>query len=233
MVQKPNLDQWKALAAKQLKGQSPDTWIGTPRRHSGKTPLHRRRSGKNGTSGRPARLCALCARAHGHHVRRTALDHPPVCRFSTAKESNAFYRRNLAAGQKGLSVAFDLATHRGYDSDHPRVVGRCGQGRRGHRFGGGHEDPVRSDPLERDVGFHDHERRRAAHSGHVHRGRRRAGRAQEQLTGTIQNDILKEYLTRNTYIYPPVPSMRIVADIIAHCSANMPRSTRSASAAIT
>eukprot|EP01036_Dinobryon_divergens_P027104 gene27104-35822_t len=94
--------------------------------------------------------------------------------FSTAEESNLFYRRNLAAGQQGLSVAFDLATHRGYDSDHPRVVG--------------------------DVGV-----------------------SQAKLSGTIQNDILKEYMVRNTYIYPPEPSMKIIQDIFAYTSQHMPK----------
>ena len=124
--------------------------------------------------------------------------------FSTAEESNAFYRRNLAAGQKGLSVAFDLATHRGYDSDNERVVGRCRQGGRGDRFGRGHEDPLRPDPARADVGLDDDERRGAAGDGVLHRRRRRAGRrARKDLSGTIQNDILKEFMVRNTYIYPP------------------------------
>ena len=96
--------------------------------------------------------------------------------FSTAEESNAFYRRNLAAGQKGLSVAFDLATHRGYDSDHERVVGRRRQGGRGDRLGRGHEDPLRPDPARPDVGVDDDERRRAADHGLLHRRGRGAGR---------------------------------------------------------
>ena len=143
--------------------------------------------------------------------------------FSTAEESNAFYRRNLAAGQKGLSVAFDLATHRGYDSDHARVVGRRRQGRRGDRLRRGHEDPVRPDSARSDVGLDDHERRRAAHHGVLHRRCRRAGRKPEKLSGTIQNDILKEFMVRNTYIYPPAPSMRIVGDIFRYCAEKMPK----------
>ncbi len=143
--------------------------------------------------------------------------------FSTAEESNAFYRRNLAAGQKGLSVAFDLATHRGYDSDHPRVHGDVGKA-------GVAIDTVRDMeilfdgiPLDQMSRQHDDERRGAAGAG-VLRGRRRAaGVRQEQLAGTIQNDILKEFMVRNTYIYPPEPSMRIVSDIIAYCSENLPK----------
>jgi hypothetical protein len=110
------------------------------------------------TSG-PCPVCPLCPRSHGHHVCRRPWTIRQYAGFSTAKESNAFYRRNLAAGQKGLSVAFDLATHRGYDSDHPRVVRRCGQSRRGHRLGGGYENPLRPDSPGPDVGLHDHERR--------------------------------------------------------------------------
>ena len=96
--------------------------------------------------------------------------------FSTAEESNAFYRRNLAAGQMGLSVAFDLATHRGYDSDHPRVVGDVGKAGRGHRLGRGHEDPLRRHPARQDVGVDDDERRGAAGAGQLRRRRRGAGR---------------------------------------------------------
>ena len=96
--------------------------------------------------------------------------------FSTAEESNAFYRRNLAAGQQGVSVAFDLATHRGYDSDHPRVVGDVGKAGRGDRLGRGHEDPLRRHPPREDVGVDDDERRRAPGAGQLRRGRRGAGR---------------------------------------------------------
>ena len=95
--------------------------------------------------------------------------------FSTAEESNAFYRRNLAAGQKGLSVAFDLATHRGYDSDHERVTGDVGKAGRGNRLDPRHEDLVRPDSARPDVGVDDHERRGAPHHGVLHCGRRRAG----------------------------------------------------------
>jgi methylmalonyl-CoA mutase N-terminal domain/subunit len=91
--------------------------------------------------------------------------------FSTAEESNAFYRKNLAAGQKGLSVAFDLATHRGYDSDHPAGDRRCRQGRRGDRFSRGHEDPVRRHSAGRDERVDDHERRHHPGAGDVHRRR--------------------------------------------------------------
>ena len=143
--------------------------------------------------------------------------------FSTAEESNAFYRRNLAAGQKGLSVAFDLATHRGYDSDHSRVVGDVGKA-------GVAIDTVRDMEILFDQIPLDEMSVSMTMNGAVLPvlafyiiAAERAGVAQEKLSGTIQNDILKEFMVRNTYIYPPAPSMRIVSDIIAYTSAHMPR----------
>ncbi|KLE34617.1 methylmalonyl-CoA mutase [Aurantiacibacter luteus] len=143
--------------------------------------------------------------------------------FSTAEESNAFYRRNLAAGQKGLSVAFDLATHRGYDSDHPRVVGDVGKA-------GVAIDTVRDMEILFDQIPLDEMSVSMTMNGAVIPvmafyivAAERAGVAQDQLSGTIQNDILKEFMVRNTYIYPPEPSMRIVSDIIAYTSAHMPK----------
>ena len=143
--------------------------------------------------------------------------------FSTAKESNAFYRRNLAAGQKGLSVAFDLPTHRGYDSDNPRVVGDVGKA--GVAIDSVEDMKILFDQIPLDqmsVSMTMNGAVLPVMAGYIVAAEEQ-GVAQEQLTGTIQNDILKEYLTRNTYIYPPEPSMRIVSDIIAYCSENMPR----------
>jgi methylmalonyl-CoA mutase len=143
--------------------------------------------------------------------------------FSTAKESNEFYRRNLASGQKGLSVAFDLATHRGYDSDHPRVAGDVGKA-------GVAIDSV----LDMKILF-DHIPLDQMSVSMTMNGAvlpimafyivaaEEQGVKPAQLSGTIQNDILKEFMVRNTYIYPPAPSMRIVADIFSFCSKNMPR----------
>ncbi|RXT04190.1 methylmalonyl-CoA mutase [Ammoniphilus sp. CFH 90114] len=143
--------------------------------------------------------------------------------FSTAEESNAFYRRNLAAGQKGLSIAFDLATHRGYDSDHPRVVGDVGKA--GVAVDSILDMKILFDGIPLDkmsvsmtmngavlpiMAFYIV----AAEEQGVHLS---------QLSGTIQNDILKEYMVRNTYIYPPEPSMRIIADIFAYTSKHMPK----------
>jgi len=143
--------------------------------------------------------------------------------FSTAEESNAFYRRNLAAGQKGLSIAFDLATHRGYDSDHPRVVGDVGKA-------GVAVDSI----LDMNILFDRIPLDKMSVSMTMNGAvlpvmafyivaAERQGVKPEQLTGTIQNDILKEYMVRNTYIYPPGQSMRIIADIFAFTSKNMPK----------
>lgn len=143
--------------------------------------------------------------------------------FSTAEESNAFYRRNLAMGQKGLSIAFDLATHRGYDSDHPRVVGDVGKA-------GVAVDSI----LDMKILF-DHIPLDQMSVSMTMNGAvlpimafyivaaEEQGVKWEQLTGTIQNDILKEYMVRNTYIYPPLPSMQIIADIFSFTSKYMPK----------
>ena len=143
--------------------------------------------------------------------------------FSTAGESNAFYRRNLAAGQKGLSVAFDLPTHRGYDSDHPRVVGDVGKA--GVAIDTVEDMKILFDriPLDRmSVSMTMNGAVIPVMAMYIIAAEEQ-GVSREQLGGTIQNDILKEYFTRNTYIYPPAPSMRIVADIIGYCSKFMPR----------
>ncbi len=143
--------------------------------------------------------------------------------FSTAEESNAFYRRNLAAGQKGLSVAFDLATHRGYDSDHPRVVGDVGKA--GVAIDSIEDMKILFDgiPLkEMSVSMTMNGAVLPVLAMFVAAGEEQ-GASQADLTGTIQNDILKEFMVRNTYIYPPEMSMRIVGDIIEYTSQHMPR----------
>jgi methylmalonyl-CoA mutase len=143
--------------------------------------------------------------------------------FSTAEESNAFYRRNLAAGQKGLSVAFDLATHRGYDSDHPRVVGDVGKA--GVAIDSVEDMKILFDGIPLDqmsVSMTMNGAVIPILAFFIVTGEEQ-GVPVEQLDGTIQNDILKEFMVRNTYIYPPEPSMRIVSDIIAYTSANMPK----------
>jgi methylmalonyl-CoA mutase len=143
--------------------------------------------------------------------------------FSTAEDSNAFYRRNLAAGQKGLSVAFDLATHRGYDSDHPRVVGDVGKA--GVAIDTLEDMKILFDGIPLDTMSVSMTMNGAVLPVMAFYivAAEEAGVTQAQLSGTIQNDILKEFAVRNTYIYPPAPSMRIVADIIAYTSQHMPR----------
>jgi methylmalonyl-CoA mutase len=143
--------------------------------------------------------------------------------FSTAEESNAFYRRNLAAGQKGLSVAFDLATHRGYDSDHPRVRGDVGMA--GVAIDSIYDARTLFDgiPLdEMSVSMTMNGAVLPVLALYIVAAEEQ-GVKPEQLTGTIQNDILKEFMVRNTYIYPPAPSMRIISDIFAFTAAKMPR----------
>ncbi|MEZ5048961.1 MAG: methylmalonyl-CoA mutase family protein [Saprospiraceae bacterium] len=143
--------------------------------------------------------------------------------FSTAEESNAFYKKNLAQGQKGLSVAFDLPTHRGYDSDHPRVVGDVG-------MAGVAIDTVEDMKKLFDGIPLDQMSVSMTMNGAVIPvmafyivAAMEQGVSLEKLSGTIQNDILKEFMVRNTYIYPPTPSMRIISDIFAYTAANMPR----------
>ena len=143
--------------------------------------------------------------------------------FSTAEASNAFYRRNLAGGQKGLSVAFDLATHRGYDSDHPRVVGDVGKA-------GVAIDTVEDMKILFDQIPLDQMSVSMTMNGAVIPilafyivAAEEQGVSPERLSGTIQNDILKEFMVRNTYIYPPGPSMRLVGDIFAYCARHMPK----------
>ncbi|WP_067733619.1 methylmalonyl-CoA mutase [Novosphingobium naphthalenivorans] len=143
--------------------------------------------------------------------------------FSTAEESNAFYRRNLAAGQKGLSVAFDLATHRGYDSDHPRVVGDVGKA--GVAIDSVEDMKILFDgiPLgEMSVSMTMNGAVIPCLAFYIIAAEEQ-GVSPDQLTGTIQNDILKEFMVRNTYIYPPEPSMRIISDIFAYTADNMPK----------
>ena len=143
--------------------------------------------------------------------------------FSTAEESNRFYRENLAAGQMGLSIAFDLATHRGYDSDHPRVVGDVGKA--GVAIDSVEDMKILFDgiPLDRmSVSMTMNGAVLPVLAGYIVAAEEQGVR-QDELSGTIQNDILKEFMVRNTYIYPPGPSMRIVADIIEYTARHMPK----------
>ncbi|HEU02826.1 MAG TPA: methylmalonyl-CoA mutase, partial [Aurantimonas coralicida] len=143
--------------------------------------------------------------------------------FSTAQKSNAFYRRNLAAGQKGLSVAFDLATHRGYDSDHPRVAGDVGMA------GVAIDSIIDMRQLFDGIPLDEMSVSMTMNGAVLPvlalyvAAAEEQGVAQKDLSGTIQNDILKEFMVRNTYIYPPKHSMRIISDIFAYTSKHMPK----------
>jgi methylmalonyl-CoA mutase len=212
-------DQWQTLAAKEARGADlsrdtlegitlkpvygPDDVAGIDSGYPGVAPFTR---GPYATmySGRPWTIRQYAG-------------------FSTAEESNAFYRRNLAAGQKGLSVAFDLATHRGYDSDHPRVTGDVGKA--GVAIDSVEDMKLLFDgiPLdEMSVSMTMNGAVLPVLAFYIVAGEEQ-GVDRKLLSGTIQNDILKEFAVRNTYIYPPEPSMRIVSDIIAYTSAEMPK----------
>jgi methylmalonyl-CoA mutase len=212
-----NIDQWKKAAEKEVKGRDL-TWH-TPEGIAVKPLYTAEDAGDPGLPGfapftRGVRASMYAGRPWT--IRQYA-------GFSTAEESNAFYRRNLAAGQKGLSVAFDLATHRGYDSDHPRVVGDVGKA--GVAIDSVEDMKILFDGIPLDqmsVSMTMNGAVIPILAFFIVAGEEQ-GVDQAQLDGTIQNDILKEFMVRNTYIYPPEPSMRIVSDIIAYTSAHMPK----------
>jgi methylmalonyl-CoA mutase len=221
---RPDLDDWRAAVARDLKGTDPDelTWH-TPEGIDVK-PLYTAADldGVDGVDSLPGFAPFL------RGVRATMYANRPwtirqYAGFSTAEESNAFYRRNLAAGQMGLSVAFDLATHRGYDSDHPRVEGDVGKA--GVAIDSVEDMKILFDeiPLEKmSVSMTMNGAVLPTLACFIVAGEEQ-GVDQAQLSGTIQNDILKEFMVRNTYIYPPEPSMRIVSDIIQYTADHMPR----------
>jgi methylmalonyl-CoA mutase len=218
-------DDWRALASKEMKGGDPDSLIWQTPEGIVVKPLYTAED-LEGIEVTGAGLPGFAPYLRGPRATMYAA-RPWTVRqyagFSTAEESNAFYRANLRAGQKGLSVAFDLATHRGYDSDHPRVVGDVGKA--GVAIDSVEDMKVLFDgiPLgEMSVSMTMNGAVLPVLAGYVVAAEEQ-GVSQAQLAGTIQNDILKEFMVRNTYIYPPGPSMRIVADIIAHTAVNMPR----------
>jgi methylmalonyl-CoA mutase len=221
---KKSIDDWRELATKESKGRSPDelTWD-TPEGIAVK-PLYTAEDleGLEHVDSLPG----MAPYVRGPKATMYA-GRPWTVRqyagFSTAEESNAFYRKNLEAGQTGLSVAFDLATHRGYDSDHPRVVGDVGKA--GVAIDSIEDMKILFDgiPLDKmSVSMTMNGAALPIMAMYIVAGEEQ-GVTPGQLAGTLQNDILKEFMVRNTYIYPPAPSMRIVSDIIAYTSANMPR----------
>ncbi len=221
---KPSLDDWRALATKELKGADPDTLIHDTLEGIPVKPLYTA-ADTNGLD-HMGSLPGLAPFTRGPRATMYA-GRPWTIRqyagFSTAEESNAFYRRNLAAGQQGVSVAFDLATHRGYDSDHPRVEGDVGKA--GVAIDSVEDMKILFDdiPLDRvSVSMTMNGAVIPILASFIVAGEEQ-GHEKSVLSGTIQNDILKEFMVRNTYIYPPEPSMRIIADIIAYTSAEMPK----------
>jgi methylmalonyl-CoA mutase len=224
VTDRPNLDDWRKLAAQDLKGADPDALVWHTPEGIDVKPLYTA-ADLDGVDGLDS-LPGYAPFTRG--VRATMYANRPwtirqYAGFSTAEESNAFYRRNLAAGQMGLSVAFDLATHRGYDSDHPRVEGDVGKA--GVAIDSVEDMKILFDriPLEKmSVSMTMNGAVLPTLAAFVVAGEEQ-GVDQAQLSGTIQNDILKEFMVRNTYIYPPEPSMRIVADIIEHTAEHMPR----------
>lgn len=217
IMSKPTLSDWQTAAEKEVKGK--DLAWHTPEGIAVKPLYTADDAGDPGLPGfapftRGVRASMYAGRPWT--IRQYA-------GFSTAEESNAFYRRNLAAGQKGLSVAFDLATHRGYDSDHPRVVGDVGKA--GVAIDSVEDMKILFDGIPLDqmsVSMTMNGAVIPILAFFIVAGEEQ-GVSKAQLDGTIQNDILKEFMVRNTYIYPPEPSMRIVSDIIAYTSAHMPK----------
>ena len=215
---KPTLDNWSAAAAKEVKGKDL-TWH-TPEGIAVK-PLYTADDvavdpGLPGFAPFTRGVRASMYAGRPWTIRQYA-------GFSTAEESNAFYRRNLAAGQKGLSVAFDLATHRGYDSDHPRVVGDVGKA--GVAIDSVEDMKILFDGIPLDqmsVSMTMNGAVIPILAFFIVAGEEQ-GVERKLLDGTIQNDILKEFMVRNTYIYPPEPSMRIISDIFAYTSREMPK----------
>jgi methylmalonyl-CoA mutase len=221
---KPTYDDWTKLAAKDLDGASPESLIWTTPEGIAVKPLYTAADLETleGVDSLPGFAPFL------RGVRATMYAGKPwtirqYAGFSTAEDSNAFYRQALAGGQAGLSIAFDLATHRGYDSDHPRVVGDVGKA--GVAIDSVEDMKILFDgiPLDKmSVSMTMNGAVLPVLASFIVAGEEQ-GVARAKLSGTIQNDILKEFMVRNTYIYPPTASMRIVADIIAYTAKEMPR----------
>ena len=219
-----DLSKWRALAAKELKGADPDSLTWNTLEGIAVKPLYTQAD----VAGLPQMGEVPGVAPFTRGVRATMYAGRPwtirqYAGFSTAEESNNFYRKALAAGQQGVSVAFDLATHRGYDSDHPRVVGDVGKA--GVAIDSVEDMKVLFDgiPLDKvSVSMTMNGAVIPVLASFIVTGEEQ-GVSRAALSGTIQNDILKEFMVRNTYIYPPEPSMRIIADIIEYTAAEMPK----------
>ena len=218
------MENWRELAEKELRGRTPEDLTWDTLEGIAVKPLY---TGSDTEAlGHMGTLPGLAPFTRGPRATMYA-GRPWTIRqyagFSTAEESNAFYRRNLAAGQQGVSVAFDLATHRGYDSDHPRVVGDVGKA--GVAIDSVEDMKILFDgiPLDKiSVSMTMNGAVIPILASFIVAGEEQ-GVDRKLLSGTIQNDILKEFMVRNTYVYPPEPSMRIVADIIEYTASEMPK----------
>ena len=215
---------WEALATRQMQGRSLDELVWQTPEGIAVKPLYTARD--TAQLAHADTLPGMAPYVRGPQATMYA-GRPWTIRqyagFSTAEASNAFYRKALAAGGQGVSVAFDLATHRGYDSDHERVTGDVGKA--GVAIDSVEDMNILFDgiPLDKvSVSMTMNGAVLPVLAGYIVAAEEQ-GVAQAQLSGTIQNDILKEFMVRNTYIYPPAPSMRIIGDIIAYCSKHMPR----------
>src|ERR687897_1961392 len=220
---KKTLADWTTLATKDTGGASPDPLVWNTPEGIPVKPLYT----ADDLAGLELETLPGFA-PYTRGPRATMYSHRPwtirqYAGFSTAEESNKFYKANLAAGQMGLSVAFDLATHRGYDSDHPRVVGDVGKAGVAIDLVEDMKILFADIPLDKmTVSMTMNGAVLPVLAGYIVAAEEQ-GVSQDKLAGTIQNDILKEFMVRNTYIYPPEPSMRIVADIIEYTALNMPR----------
>jgi methylmalonyl-CoA mutase len=217
-------EAWRELATKQLRGESPDKLIWQTAEDIAVKPLYTAEDVQD--LAYTDTMPGMSPYIRGPQATMYA-GRPWTIRqyagFSTAEESNAFYRQALAAGGQGVSVAFDLATHRGYDSDHPRVAGDVGKA--GVAIDSVEDMKILFDAIPLDkvsVSMTMNGAVLPVLAGYIVAAEEQ-GVSQDKLAGTIQNDILKEFMVRNTYIYPPTPSMKIIGDIIAYCSSNMPR----------
>lgn len=212
---------WAALVSKELKGKGVETLEKITPEGIKIKPVY-----TNPDKSQPSELPGVYPYTRGPNASMYA-GKPWTIRqyagFSTAEESNAFYKKNLAAGQQGLSVAFDLATHRGYDSDHPRVVGDVGMAGVPICSVDDMKILFKDIPLDKvSVSMTMNGAVLPVLAMFIVAGEE-SGVEQAKLTGTIQNDILKEYMVRNTYIYPPAASMRIIQDIFSYTADNMPK----------
>ena len=225
VASRPLDSEWRSLAEKSLKGASPDSLLWHTAEGITIKPIYtsQDREGKGGEGGEIPGKFPFTRGPYPTMYSQRPWTIRQYAGFSTVEDSNKFYKENLAAGQQGLSVAFDLPTHRGYDSDHPRVLGDVGMAGVAVDSVEDMKQLFEGIPLGKvSVSMTMNGAVLPVLAMYIVAAEEQGVR-QDQLSGTIQNDILKEFMVRNTYIYPPGPSMRIIGDIFSHTSENMPR----------